>query len=70
MMVTITVDDRPAARLLLTDTAWQTVTISPSARTRRHVRRIDVRTSVTRDDYHGVRIGEMAVRSASLGSTR
>ena len=70
LMVTVTVDDRPGARLLLTDAKWQTVTILPSARTTRHVRRIDVRTSITRDDNHGVRIGEIAVRNASLGSAR
>lgn len=70
MVVTVTVDDRPAARLLLTDSAWHTVTIAPTIATTRHVRRVDVRTNVTRDGNHGVRIGEIALRSAAEGSAR
>ena len=70
MVVTITVDDRPANRLLLTDADWHVVTVTPSAPTTRRVRRVDVRAKVTRDGNYGVRIGEIALRSTSLGSAR
>ena len=56
MMVTVTVDDRPAGRLVLTDPSWRRVRIVLPPPGSRKVRRIDVRTSITREDNHGVRI--------------
>ena len=61
MVVTLTIDGAGAARLLLTDRAWQEVTLSMPPRGSRRVRRVDVRTSVTREDNHGVQLGELTV---------
>ncbi len=59
MMVTLSVDDAVAARVVLTGGGWTRVRVALPPRGTRRVRRIDVRTSVTRDDNHGVRIGEV-----------
>ena len=59
MLVTVSVDGARAARVLLVDDAWRTLTIPLPARGSRRVRRIDVRTNVVRDDNHGVKVGEM-----------
>ena len=59
MVVTVFVDDARAARILLIDDAWHTLTIPLPPRGSRRVRRIDVRTSVVRDDNHGVKVGEV-----------
>jgi hypothetical protein len=59
MLVTISVDDRVAARLVLTDAAWRQVRVPLPPPAGRKVRRVDVRTSVTREGNHGVRIGEV-----------
>ncbi len=61
MVVTMFVDEARAARLLLTDDAWHTVTIPLPPRGSRRVRRIDIRTSVVREDNHGVKVGEVQV---------
>jgi hypothetical protein len=61
MGVTFTIDGVRAGRALLTDTGWQEVTLAMPPRGSRRVRRIDVRTSVTREDNHGVRIGVLQV---------
>lgn len=61
MMVTFTIDGARAARLLLTDRGWREVTLSMPPRGSRRVRRVDVRTSVTREDTHGVQLGELKV---------
>ena len=59
LLVTVSVDDKVAARLVLTDSAWQRVHVALPPPGGRRVRRIDVRTSVTRESNHGVRIGEV-----------
>jgi hypothetical protein len=59
MLVTISVDDGIAARLILTDAAWTRVRVPLPPPDGRRVRRIDVRTNVTREGNHGVRIGEV-----------
>jgi len=59
MMVTVTVDDTLAGRIVLTDAAWRRVRIALPPPGSRKVRRIDVRTSVAREGNHGVRIGEV-----------
>jgi hypothetical protein len=61
MVVTFTIDGARAARVLLTDGAWQEVTLALPPRGSRRVRRVDVRTSVTREDNHGVRLGEPSI---------
>ena len=58
MIVTFTIDDRRAARVLLTDAAWREVLLTLPPPARRRGRRIDIRTSITRTDNHGVRIGQ------------
>ena len=61
MMVTVFVDDARAGRVLLTDDAWHSVTVPLPPRGSRRVRRIDIRTSVVREDNHGVRVGVVQV---------
>jgi hypothetical protein len=61
MVVTFTIDGSRAGRVLLTDGAWQEVTLSMPPRESRRVRRVDVRTSVTREGNHGVQLGEPKV---------
>jgi hypothetical protein len=61
MVVTFTIDGVRAGRVLLTDRTWQEVTLSLPPRGSRRVRRVDVRTSVTREDNHGVQLGELKV---------
>jgi hypothetical protein len=60
MLVTVSVDDRVAARVVLSDAGWQRLRVTLPPPGSRKVRRIDVRTSVTREDNHGVRIGDIA----------
>jgi hypothetical protein len=61
MVVTFTIDGSRAGRALLTDGAWQEVTLSLPARESRRVRRVDVRTSVTREGNRAVQVGEPKV---------
>ena len=61
MTVTFSVDDVRAARVMLTDETWKDVVVPMPKRGSRRLRRIDVRTSVTREDNHGVKIGEVQV---------
>ena len=58
MIVTFTIDDRRAARVLLTDATWREVVLTLPSPAGRRVRRVDVRTNITRTDNHGVRIGQ------------
>jgi hypothetical protein len=58
MIVMITVDDKRAGRVMLNDSGWQDVTVALPSPGSRKVRRIDVRTNLTRADNHGVRIGQ------------
>jgi hypothetical protein len=61
MMVTVSVDDTVAARVVLTDAGWKRIAVALPPAGSRRVRRIDVKTSVTRDGNHGVRLGEVVV---------
>jgi hypothetical protein len=61
MVVTFSVDGTRAARLLLTTAEWQQVTLPMPPRRSRHVRRVDVHTSPTREGNHGVQLGEVKV---------
>jgi hypothetical protein len=61
MLVTFTIDDRRAARLVLSEPGWQVATLDLPPRGSRRVRRVDLHTSVTRPGNHGVQIGEPEV---------
>lgn len=61
MMVTFTIDDVRAGRVLLSDPSIREVVLDLPPPGSRRVRRIDVRTSLTRDGNHGVKIGEVMV---------
>jgi hypothetical protein len=63
ILVTVTVDDMPAWRVVLTDTEWRTMIVRLPPPGSRRFRRIDVRTGVVRDDNHGVKLGEVQVIS-------
>ena len=58
MVVTFFVDDARAAGVVLTDEAWHEVAVPLPPRGSRRVRRIDIRTSVVREDNHGVKVGQ------------
>jgi hypothetical protein len=66
MVVTVFVDDVRAGRVLLTDDRWQSLTIPLPPRGSRRVWRIDIRTSVVREDNHGVKLGEVQVIRAAF----
>jgi hypothetical protein len=61
MMVTFSIDGSRAGRVALTDAGWQEVTLAMPPRGSRQVRRVDVRTSVTREGNYGVRLGALKV---------
>jgi hypothetical protein len=60
MLVTFTIDDRRAGRLLLDDEKVREVVLDLPPPGSRRVRRVDVRTSITRDGNHGVMIGALS----------
>ena len=76
MLVTVSVDGETAARIVLTDAAWKRVRIPLPPPGSRRVRRIDVRTNVTREGGRGVRVGEIepvpkvAARRSATSSIR
>jgi hypothetical protein len=59
MTVTFTIDDARAARTLLIDPGWQTIPLALPRPGSRRVRRIDVRTDVTREGNHGIMLGDV-----------
>jgi hypothetical protein len=61
MVVTFSIDDLRGTRALLTNASWAPITLEMPRRGSRRVRRIDVRTSVTREGNYGVMIGEVVV---------
>lgn len=60
--VTVTIDDRPAERLVLRDGNWQHIVVSMPAAGSRRVRRIDLHMDRTRDDNRSAALGEVVVR--------
>ncbi len=62
VVVTVTLDDRPADRIVLTDAAWRRSLIRLPPPRGRRARRIDIRVDRMRDDNHGVAIGEIRVK--------
>ena len=60
--VTLTIDDRPAGYLTLTDESWRQVMLDLPAPGSRRVRRIDIRVNRTRAGNRGVAMGEIRPR--------
>jgi hypothetical protein len=60
--VTVSIDDRPASRIVLTDATWRRVVLAMPPRGSRKVRRIDLRMDRTRDDNRAAAIGEVVTR--------
>jgi hypothetical protein len=56
---TITIDDRPADRLMFTDGEWKTSRLRLPPRGTRRVRRIDIRADRTRPGNRGLQVGEV-----------
>lgn len=61
MLVSFTIDDVRAGRALLSDPRFQDVVLDMPPRGSRRVRRVDVRTNVTREGNHGVKIAAVMV---------
>jgi hypothetical protein len=59
---TLTIDDRPAERIELTDDAWRVVVLPLPPPGSRRVRRIDIRVDRTRPGERGVRVGAIRPR--------
>jgi len=60
--VSLSIDDRPADRVVLTDARWRRVMLTLPPRGSRRVRRIDVQMDRTRDDNRAAAIGEIVIR--------
>ena len=60
--VTVSVDDRPADRIVLTDDSWRHLLIRLPPRATRRVRRLDIRADRTREGNLGVQLGEIGHR--------
>jgi hypothetical protein len=60
--VTLSIDDRPAERLLLADDGWQRLTLPLPPPGSRHVRRIDIQVNRTRPGNRGVQVGDVQAR--------
>ena len=60
--VNVSIDDRPANRVVLTDAAWRRIVLTMPPRGSRKVRRIDLRMDRTRDDNRAAAIGEVVAR--------
>lgn len=56
---TITIDDRSADRLVLTDDSWRTSRLRLPPAAGRRVRRIDIRADRTRPGNRGLQVGEV-----------
>jgi hypothetical protein len=65
LLVTVSVDDVRAARLMLTDVGWHDVIVTLPPRGSRRERRIDVRTSGSREDNRMIQISEPQLSDAS-----
>jgi hypothetical protein len=60
--VTVSIDDRPANQVVLTDAEWRRLTLTMPPRGSRKVRRVDVRMDRTREDNRAAALGEVVVR--------
>lgn len=59
---TVTIDDRPADRVVLDTPSWRVLLVRLPPGAHRRVRRIDIRVDRTRADNRGVQLGEVVVR--------
>jgi hypothetical protein len=59
--VSISIDDEPVDRLVLSDPSWRESVVRLPARSSRRVRRVDVRADRARDDNRAVQLGEVSV---------
>ena len=60
--VTVAVDDRMSDRIVLSDGEWHSMLVQLPSGGHRRVRRLDIRLDRTRDDNHGVAVGEIRFR--------
>ena len=60
--VTVAIDDRVSDRIVLSDGAWHSIQMQLPPAGDRRVRRLDIRLDRTRDDNHGVAVGEVRIR--------
>lgn len=60
--VRVALDDRPVDRIVLSDGSWRQSVIRLPPSGSRRVRRVDIRVDRTRDDNHGVQVGELTLR--------
>jgi hypothetical protein len=60
--ITVSIDDRPADRIVLENARWQKVVLVMPPRGTRKVRRIDIRADRTRDDNRGAALGDVVIR--------
>jgi len=66
MLVTFTIDDVRAGRALLLDPRPQAVVLEMPPPASRRVRRVDVRTKITREGNHGVKISGVMVTTDGM----
>lgn len=59
---TVTIDDRPADRLVLSDREWHRSVINLPSPAGRRARRIDIRLDRVREDDRGAQMGELSIR--------
>jgi hypothetical protein len=59
--VSISIDDEPVDRLVLSDPSWRESVVRLPARGSRRVRRVDVRADRAREDNRAVQLGEVTV---------
>jgi hypothetical protein len=60
--VSVSIDDRPADRIVLSDGEWHSMMLRLPPPGRRRVRRVDIRLDRTRDEDHGAAIGEPRIQ--------
>jgi hypothetical protein len=60
--VSLSIDDRPADRVVLTDDRWRRVVLTMPPPGSRRARRIDLRMDRTRDNNHAAAIGQVVLR--------
>ena len=60
--VSLTIDDRPADRLVLSDAGWHRVRLTLPPRRNRRVLRIDIRVDRTKAGNRGIQVGQLQDR--------
>jgi hypothetical protein len=62
IVATVTIDDRPADRVVLSDSAWRQSILRMPLRSNRSTRRIDIRVDRLRENARGAQVGEIEER--------